>query len=640
MGDDVALLDLKKAYLQVHVEEALWPFQTVLVDGKRYCLTRLGFGLNVAPSVMKTVLETIAKQDKKVQEAVSFYLDDVLVNEEVLTAEAVAAHLGAYGLDCKPPVRVKEGSRVLGLRVDGEGTDLRWKRDNEVQDVKRPLTRRSVFSLCGRLTGHLPVCGWLRPASSYLKRRANSASSTWDGPIEDPQVDELVAEVIEKVKAEDPARGRWSVRGDRATVWVDASMLALGVAIEVDGEIVEDGCWLRPNDGTHINIAELDAAIKGVNLAILWGMSHIRLMTDSRTVYHWVTDTLSGKARCNTKAASEMLIRRRLSTLKMLAEEYHLTINVESVTSGGNRADVLTRVPERWLRGEQGRDELCCTATGASAAEGSDADGEEAQHASNEVKRIHHAMGHPGIRRTHFFAKQAMPTVFKSLARHVVRNCQICQSIDPAPVKWRSGELSVDGTWQRLAMDVTQYRGRSYLTLIDCGPSRFSIWRPLRLKTSAAVVQQLESVFLERGAPDEILTDNDPAFRSRRFEAFMVLWGVRLRFRCAYVPSGNGVAERSHRTVKTIAARKGCTIAEAVFLYNLTPLDDSNAETAPANRLYQYTVKVRQLEETAPDASSDAAETDSGYEPFLTQLLLSVCTMYICVCVSLLHTSL
>ena len=130
-------------------------------------------------------------------------------------------------------------------------------------------------------------------------------------------------------------------------MWVDASMLALGVALEVAGEIVEDGCWLRPNDGTHINIAELDAAIKGVNLAILWGMSHIQLMTDSRTVYHWVTDTLSGKARCNTKAASEMLIRRRLSTLKMLAEEYRLTIDVQSVTSGGNRADVLTRVPER-----------------------------------------------------------------------------------------------------------------------------------------------------------------------------------------------------------------------------------------------------------------------------------------------------
>ena len=124
MGDDVALLDLKKAYLQIHVEEALWPFQTVLVDGKRYCLARLGFGLNVAPSVMKTVLETISKQDKKVEDAVSFYLDDVLVNEEVLSTEAVAAHLGAYGIDCKTPARVKEGSMVLGLRVDGEGPEM------------------------------------------------------------------------------------------------------------------------------------------------------------------------------------------------------------------------------------------------------------------------------------------------------------------------------------------------------------------------------------------------------------------------------------------------------------------------------------------------------------------------------------
>lgn len=305
---------------------------------------------------------------------------------------------------------------MLGLRVDADGADLKWRRDNDVQDVKRPLTRRGVFSFCGRLTGHLPVCGWLRPAASYLKRRANNASSTWDSPIDDPQVEELVAEVAERVKAEDPAKGRWAARGDYVTVWADASTLALGVAIEVDGEVVEDGCWLRPNDGVHINVAELDAAIKGVNLAILWGATRIRLMTDSRTVYHWVTDTLSGKSRFNTKAASEMLIRRRLSTLKMLAEEYHLTISVHSVTSSSNRADVLTRVPEKWLRGEPTQEELCCSTLDASAAVGDDGDEEAAGRALREVKRVHHTSGHPGVRRTHFFAKQIMPTVPKSLA--------------------------------------------------------------------------------------------------------------------------------------------------------------------------------------------------------------------------------
>ena len=45
-GSNVALLDLKRAYLQIRVHESLWPFQTVIIKGKRYCLTCLGFGQN------------------------------------------------------------------------------------------------------------------------------------------------------------------------------------------------------------------------------------------------------------------------------------------------------------------------------------------------------------------------------------------------------------------------------------------------------------------------------------------------------------------------------------------------------------------------------------------------------------------
>ena len=66
--------------------------------------------------------------------------------------------------------------------------------------------------------------------------------------------------------------------------------------------------------------------------------------------------------------------------------------------------------------------------------------------------------------------------------------------------------------WERLGMDFTEYHGQSFLTIIDCGPSRFAVWRPLRLKTSAAVVAELQIVFLERGAPSELLLDIDPVF--------------------------------------------------------------------------------------------------------------------------------
>ena len=144
-------------------------------------------------------------------------------------------------------------------------------------------------------------------------------------------------------------------------------------------------------------------------------------------------------------------------------------------------------------------------------------------------------------------------------------------------------------------MDVTHLGGRHYLTLIDCGPSRFAIWRPLSCQDAASIVRQLETVFCERGAPVELLTDNATNFSGETFSRFTERWGVRMRFRCAYVPAGNGIVERSHRTIKRIAARTRCSVMEAVYWYNVTPKDDASASTAPANIIYSCTAPIRSL---------------------------------------------
>ena len=74
--------------------------------------------------------------------------------------------------------------------------------------------------------------------------------------------------------------------------------------------VIEDACWLRPtNDAQHINLAELDAALKGVNLALQWEGTVLHLVTDLACVLRWISDTLTGKAHVNTRAAGEMLVR-------------------------------------------------------------------------------------------------------------------------------------------------------------------------------------------------------------------------------------------------------------------------------------------------------------------------------------------
>ena len=86
----------------------------------------------------------------------------------------------------------------------------------------------------------------------------------------------------------------------------------------------------------HINLAELDAVLRGVNLALHWRASVIHLWTDLACVHQWIFDTLSGKARVRTKAVSEMLKRCRLRTLHELAVEKGLTIDVALVKSHAN----------------------------------------------------------------------------------------------------------------------------------------------------------------------------------------------------------------------------------------------------------------------------------------------------------------
>ena len=251
---------------------------------------------NVAPQIMKTIVNAMLSQQETIKEGTSVYLDDIHVNEDVVSSSRVRSKLAEFGLICKDPERLEDGACVLGLNIQQERWTLKWGRRTAVPEVPDVFTGRAVFSLCGKLVGHLQVCGWTRVATGTIKRRASTP------------------------------------------------------------------------------------------------------------------------------------------------------------------------------------------------------------------------------------------------------------------------------TYKR-----------------------------------AGVICELESIFYERGPPEEILTDNDTAFCSMEFRRFIDEWGVRLRHRCAYVLSGNSIAERCHRSVKRIAARKACTIAEAVYRYNATPKDAVTAASALANAIHRYWVCIKGIDARLPD---------------------------------------
>ena len=118
-------------------------------------------------------------------------------------------------------------------------------RGNELPQVERDerLTRRRLFSICGQLVGHYPVGGWLRVACSFVKRESDEEK--WEDWIGE-RAQGLVREILERVRGSDPVRGSWHAGGgSEGKVWCDASSLALGAVLEIEGKVVEDMAWLR-----------------------------------------------------------------------------------------------------------------------------------------------------------------------------------------------------------------------------------------------------------------------------------------------------------------------------------------------------------------------------------------------------------
>lgn len=567
LGANCCMLDLKKAYLQLFIEDELLKFQAVRYKGKLYVMTRMGFGLNVAPKIMSKVLGKVLSMDGKVESGTDHYIDDIIVNEELVSVDHVRDHLSRYGLVTKEPEPISD-ARVLGLRVKEDGmSQLVWGRDNDVGEIDAVVTKRDLFSLCGRLTGHYPVGGWLRVACSYMKRQASGCD--WDKEIP-ASVKVMLAETKALLLMKDPVCGVWSVPGtETGVIWCDASSLAVGVVVEIDGHIIEDGCWLRKDDGNHINVAELEAVIRGLSSGVKWNLKSVRVMTDSATVFGWVSSIINDSKRPKVSGLGEMLTRRRLSMISELISVYELQVELRLVKSEENLADALTRVPKKWLKPAVEVMSVGCVDL-----------------YSIEALRDLHDSHHLGVERSFYLSRCKWgEAVQKGDVERVVKECQVCRRVDPAPVRWENGDLAVDDTWYRLASDITHHSGIPFLTLIDCGPSRFSMWRQLRNESTDTVVRAMEHVFHERGPPTELLTDNGPCFKSDTFRRFMDKWNVNHVFSCAYRAKGNGIVERHHRTIKRMVARTGSSVQEMVYWYNFSAKTDGST---PADSVYRY----------------------------------------------------
>ena len=127
----------------------------------------------------------------------------------------------------------------------------------------------------------------------------------------------LCQEVEQCVGHEDPVNGVWSsLVPSEQKMWCDASSIAYSVVLQAGQVVIEDQGWLRRSDDQrHVNVAELGAVIKGLNLAIYWNVKELTVVTDSKTVFGW--ESLA--SLCSTgKIPREALKSKSMQQLQML----------------------------------------------------------------------------------------------------------------------------------------------------------------------------------------------------------------------------------------------------------------------------------------------------------------------------------
>ena len=184
--------------------------------------------------------------------------------------------------------------------------------------------------------------------------------------------------------------------------------------------------------------------------------------------------------------------------------------------------------------------------------------------------RLH--SGHQGIVKCRRRAQSSVwwPTISSDIERYVT-NCRHCAArLSPHHEPLLSTPLP-PLPWHRVASDLFQHQGRSYLLVVDYY-SRFIEVAPLTSTTTSSVVQHMKSMFARHGIPDTVVTDNGPQYSSTEFSVFSTQYGFQHLTSSPLYPQANGLAERSVRTAKSLLDSTDDPYL-AILAYHSTPLE-------------------------------------------------------------------
>lgn len=185
-------------------------------------------------------------------------------------------------------------------------------------------------------------------------------------------------------------------------------------------------------------------------------------------------------------------------------------------------------------------------------------------------------------------------------ARQVVLNCPQCVIYHhPPSLGVNPKGLLPLRLWQMDVTHVSEFGTLKYVHVSVDTCSGVIHATPLSGEKARNVIGHCLEAWAAWGKPQQIKTDNGPAYTAHRFESFCKQMDVHVNHGLPYNPQGQGIVERAHRTLKECLLKQKGGIGQgrtprerislALFTLNFLNLDVQGRSAADRHRDFQGT---------------------------------------------------
>ena len=186
------------------------------------------------------------------------------------------------------------------------------------------------------------------------------------------------------------------------------------------------------------------------------------------------------------------------------------------------------------------------------------------------LNRIHH--GHQGIVKCCLRASKSVwwPGRSQQISTMIQNRKECSQNFQ------RHSEPMIPSTlpnrpWQKIGRDLFEFKGTTYLLLIDYY-SRYIEIAKLSATTTKSVVSAMKPIFAWHGIPNVIASDNGPQYASKEFKDFATAYDFRHVTSSPYHLQGNGKAKR---TIKSLLRCNSDPNVRSLVVIPINPTVDS-----------------------------------------------------------------